>query len=307
MTSSITTHTTHDDFSSEKACSINGEDSLYSSVMSKKSSTDFLSREFSSSSKLADSADEDESASGLFHNIKHVEQHELPLGWIRCCDENGGIYYWHKPTGTVTRRPPTSSLLNQSTTPTLVQPSTPLIPEKNFDINEFKQLNSILTTVKPVSPVTGASNINNKLSLTSSSASSTSSGSANQLPGSGMHSDFESNYTEDYDEEINQLKIEINNKTNQLVHTGSSSCSALDVDTSKSSTSADTANTKQSQINKRFYVRSLGWVKIDENDLTPERSSKAVNRCINDLSRGFRDINDVVARWGEVNLFFFKV
>ncbi len=53
-------------------------------------------------------------------------------------------------------------------------------------------------------------------------------------------------------------------------------------------------------INKRFYVRSLGWVKIDEGDLTSERSSKAVNKCINDLSRGFRDLNDVVSRWGEV-------
>jgi amyloid beta A4 precursor protein-binding family B member 2 len=54
----------------------------------------------------------------------------------------------------------------------------------------------------------------------------------------------------------------------------------------------------------RFYVRSLGWVKISEEELTPDKSSKAVNKCINDLSRGIRDINDVVACWGEVNIEF---
>ena len=41
-------------------------------------------------------------------------------------------------------------------------------------------------------------------------------------------------------------------------------------------------------------------MKIDEENLNPENSSKAVNKCINDLSRGTRDLNDVVARWGEV-------
>lgn len=46
----------------------------------------------------------------------------------------------------------------------------------------------------------------------------------------------------------------------------------------------------------RFDVRSLGWTMIDEEDLTTERSSKAVNRCIHDLTRG---INDGIGRWGE--------
>jgi amyloid beta (A4) precursor protein-binding family B protein 2 (Fe65-like) len=51
----------------------------------------------------------------------------------------------------------------------------------------------------------------------------------------------------------------------------------------------------------RFAVRSLGWVNISESDLTPERSSKAVNKCIVDLSLGRNDINDVVGRWGDVS------
>ncbi|ELU13621.1 hypothetical protein CAPTEDRAFT_224794 [Capitella teleta] len=49
----------------------------------------------------------------------------------------------------------------------------------------------------------------------------------------------------------------------------------------------------------RFAVRSLGWVNINESDLTPERSSKAVNKCIVDLSLGKNDLNDVVGRWGD--------
>jgi len=54
----------------------------------------------------------------------------------------------------------------------------------------------------------------------------------------------------------------------------------------------------------RFSVRSLGWVEIAEEDLTPERSSKAVNRCIVDLSLGRNDLLDVVGRWGDVTTTF---
>lgn len=42
-------------------------------------------------------------------------------------------------------------------------------------------------------------------------------------------------------------------------------------------------------------------MEIAEEDLTPERSSKAVNRCIVDLSLGRNDLLDVVGRWGDVN------
>ncbi|XP_076340443.1 protein Fe65 homolog isoform X2 [Tachypleus tridentatus] len=49
----------------------------------------------------------------------------------------------------------------------------------------------------------------------------------------------------------------------------------------------------------RFAVRSLGWMEIAEEDLTPERSSKAVNKCIVNLSVGRNAILDVVGRWGE--------
>lgn len=50
------------------------------------------------------------------------------------------------------------------------------------------------------------------------------------------------------------------------------------------------------QQQHRFHVRSLGWTTIDEDDLTTERSSRSVNRCIYELTRG---INDAIGRWGE--------
>lgn len=49
-------------------------------------------------------------------------------------------------------------------------------------------------------------------------------------------------------------------------------------------------------------MRSLGWTEIAEEDLTPERSSKAVNKCIVDLSLGRNDLLDVVGRWGDVGI-----
>jgi len=250
----------NDDFHSEKTN--NDEDSLYSSVMSSKKSGDFFSREFSNYSKL-DSVGNDEDDLDLSH-IKHVEQHELSLGWIKCCDENG-IYYWHKPSGTVTRRPP------------------PIMPEKNFNINEE----------------------NKKLSLTCSSTSSSASSNSNQNNNNNnnnqniVNNNSEFDFTADGDyESVDHLNIEKEDEKLIDSEPASSRSSYLSCGT-KSSNEQQQHQYKQQDI-KRFYVRSLGWVRIDEDDLTPERSSKAVNKCINDLSRGHRDINDVVARWGEV-------
>lgn len=45
----------------------------------------------------------------------------------------------------------------------------------------------------------------------------------------------------------------------------------------------------------RFYVRSLGWTSINEEDLN-EKTSQTVNRCIYELTNG---INDSISRWGD--------
>ncbi|CAG5103793.1 Similar to feh-1: Protein Fe65 homolog (Caenorhabditis elegans) [Cotesia congregata] len=58
-------------------------------------------------------------------------------------------------------------------------------------------------------------------------------------------------------------------------------------------------NKRKEELALKFAVRSLGWTEIAEEDLTPERSSKAVNKCIVDLSLGRNDLLDVVGRWGD--------
>lgn len=140
-----------------------------------------------------------------------------------------GIYYWHKPTGTVTRKPP---------------------------INITKQNEAKIDVVLSSSPL----------------SSSISPKSLNPL-------------TDDY-----SSTTAASTRTNTTPTSSSSSPSS-------SSSNLNKVHTRQHFV--RFYVHSLGWVRIDESDLTPERSSRAVNKCINDLSRGVNDFNDAVARWGE--------
>lgn len=235
------------------------EDSLYSSVIGSKKSSDSLS---SSNTKLDSTEDLNE------ENIKHVEQNELSYGWIRCCDE-AGIYYWHKPSGTVTRKPPAITPKNE-----VSQEAAPKPPKKNFKIDEyssFQQINELING--------NCSDIN---TLSSSSSTSTSSTCESK-------SEIETNLYDIADDEN-----ENSNSSASLFNANSKT-----IKSQSSSTISQDLNDNVKSV-QRFYVRSLGWVKIDENDLTPERSSKAVNRCINDLSRGHRDLNDVVASWGEV-------
>ncbi|XP_054755384.1 amyloid beta precursor protein binding family B member 2-like [Lytechinus pictus] len=49
----------------------------------------------------------------------------------------------------------------------------------------------------------------------------------------------------------------------------------------------------------RFHVRSLGWVEMEDADLSPGKSSLAVNNCIRQLSYRKNDIRDTAGIWGE--------
>ncbi|MBN3294731.1 APBB3 protein, partial [Polypterus senegalus] len=52
-------------------------------------------------------------------------------------------------------------------------------------------------------------------------------------------------------------------------------------------------------LSQCFAVRSLGWVEIPEEDLTPGKSSIAVNNCIQQLSHSKCEGRDAVGAWGE--------
>lgn len=246
----------------KKSSTKSSEDSLYSSVLgSTKKSSDSLTGQLESEETL-DEAEEE---------VVHLEQHEMPLGWIRCADESG-IYYWHKPTGTVTRKPPVSRAKQ-----TEQQVMAPPVPKKNFKIDEyssFQQINELIN-----------GNLSDMNTLSSPSSTSTSSSSESKQ-------DIENNYYETAED------IDLNSVSSVSLAMSEPNPNKGGISQSSSILSQHSP-AQQKPVSQRFYVRSLGWVKIDENDLTPERSSKAVNRCINDLSRGHRDLNDVVASWGE--------
>ncbi|RXM95149.1 Amyloid beta A4 precursor protein-binding family B member 3 [Acipenser ruthenus] len=53
------------------------------------------------------------------------------------------------------------------------------------------------------------------------------------------------------------------------------------------------------QPDRCFAVRSLGWVEIPEEDLTPGKSSLAVNNCIQQLSHSKCEDRDAMGAWGE--------
>ncbi|XP_022098959.1 amyloid beta A4 precursor protein-binding family B member 2-like isoform X2 [Acanthaster planci] len=59
------------------------------------------------------------------------------------------------------------------------------------------------------------------------------------------------------------------------------------------------ASKEKSPRGIRFHVRSLGWVEMEDSDLSPGKSSLAVNNCIRQLSYRKNDIRDTAGIWGE--------
>ncbi|KAM6140423.1 LOW QUALITY PROTEIN: amyloid beta precursor protein binding family B member 1 [Pterocles gutturalis] len=62
---------------------------------------------------------------------------------------------------------------------------------------------------------------------------------------------------------------------------------------------APTESFGEGEFWKRFRVRSLGWVQLSEEELTPGRSSVAVNGCIRQLSRHRHRTPGTPGGWGE--------
>ncbi len=210
------------------------------------------------------------------------EQHEMPLGWIKCCDENG-TYYWHKPTGTVTRKNPLKKAK---------QLATEIAAEKKCEKRAIKpELSSKLMKSCESSSASSAAS-------SSSSVSKSTLDEEEELNEEDDLNDGNHNYESlNLQEEISHTLVSsklLNSSNNieNLSSTSSSQSSTLDKNAKKPEEELETHFI-------RYYVRSMGWVRIDESDLTPEKSSRAVNKCINDLSKGVRDLNDAVARWGD--------
>ncbi|XP_050093460.1 protein Fe65 homolog isoform X2 [Anopheles aquasalis] len=210
---------------------------------------------------------------GKREDIEAIEEKDktkdLPPGWEKH-EDNGGPYYWHIRTGTIQREPPVwpkDGTNRELRTPASCMP--PPIPRSIQNSSFTQALNSLYGTKDGG---TGAG-----VGLGSGSGSCAGSGNGK----SALYDSMTSSVTR------------------------SSTSSALDQEDERRRRE-DVALKRRSFPLKsdndrpiRFAVRSLGWVEIAEEDLTPERSSKAVNKCIVDLSLGRNDMLDVVGRWGD--------
>jgi hypothetical protein len=185
----------------------------------------------------------------------------------------------------VTRKPPNVQSPINSTT------LTP--PEKNFSIKEFVNSELFKKFTESTSSEVSSSSSTNKLSQKYEDEQKFQ---TNNQSNSNLNK-----HLKDPENASSKMCSSDFSSSSASSSMSSSYCSTQNLEAKiKNSTTLDTSSLENSKSKlTRFYVRSLGWVKIDESDLTPERSSKAVNKCINDLSRGIKDINDVVARWGQ--------
>lgn len=200
--------------------------------------------------------------------------------------DNGGPYYWHIKSGTIQREPPVwpkeppttaTQELTKTTTSATVAPTPRCIQNSMFS----QTLVNLYGTPKPESSSTSSSSGRLHESITSVTRSSTS---------SALDQEDERRRREEI-----ALKWDLRTNIPEPLTNIPSLLSRRRSFPLKSDTDRSI----------RFAVRSLGWVEIAEEDLTPERSSKAVNKCIVDLSLGRNELLDVVGRWGDVSWSWF--
>jgi len=179
----------------------------------------------------------------------------LPPGWERHDDTNGP-YYWHIKSGTIQRDPPTVQQVQQQA---LASNPALLIP-------------GALSNVGGTSTTTNAttSNVTFRRSQTISSQMSS------VLPQSGSSLNTSNNNSAAVLAEKRKSWSQYldNNIENKLASMGYSS----------SKGSKESRNRGNSGCSLRFVAVSLGCLSISEEDLTPERSSRAVSKVIAELT-----------------------
>ncbi|CAF2089263.1 unnamed protein product [Rotaria magnacalcarata] len=88
----------------------------------------------------------------------------------------------------------------------------------------------------------------------------------------------------------------INSPSLTLSSSSNDTCFEMNALLNKSESDISFSTLEKNSEQHRFYVHSLGWTTIDEEDLTSEKTSQSVNRCIYELTNG---INDSISRWGD--------
>lgn len=186
-----------------------------------------------------------------------VSRHQppLPRGWRQCEDDSGETYYWHVRSGAVQRERPTCA-------PGSAAADSPaeFVP----DPNDWRD-SSIPLITAPAS--------RNKRSQSKSKSPS---------PRKEVHDDEEQDAK--CSEYLNQCEGHLNNLTESCMRDSTYDLVDDDIARRREGTPADSRSQEQ-----RFPARSLGWLSLVESDLADaESSSKAINKCITELTSSCR-------------------
>ncbi|KRZ57006.1 Amyloid beta A4 precursor protein-binding family B member 2 [Trichinella nativa] len=188
----------------------------------------------------------------------------LPPGWERHEDPRGFSYYWHVDSGTVQRERPTESMKKLNCSPWYY-----LLFAMLHAVSVWKAL--------AYSELTGLVKTLNYESQSDTSESS-------------EQSEQKTKHNRSATPLEQPIIVERAFKQTTLKRR---------VERDSSSSERNTCEEADSRGPVRFAVRSLGWTEIAEENLTPEKSSRAVNRAIVDLSTGRNDFMDNVSKWGD--------
>jgi len=169
---------------------------------------------------------------------------ELPPGWERH-EDSDGAYYWHILSGTIQRDPPTVG-----------------------EADTQDQVSNLIRNVRSSRIFEPSFDANRSFE-------------SDFIPSTGMQKSCTASSIVDLGKErlVKEEKIDFSKKEDEKWKRRSLPAGKVQDDAAVS-TGSGTGGFKRMQV----MVVSLGWCELADEDLTPENSSKAVNRCIVDLS-----------------------
>ncbi|TKR67683.1 hypothetical protein L596_023796 [Steinernema carpocapsae] len=229
------------------------------------------------------------------HKIEEPPMKQLPVGWERHEDPSGFSYYWHVDSGTIQREPP-KALQPPVSPPPVLQSRTPSPTPATF-ANRYTQADAEppkqivqMPSPQPIITEHAFKQTTTKRRIENRDESEENDG--------GFDDDDRKNHADNHSfgRFLNCFKNVI--LRNTIIDVFAATL-ALQKHVTMTTTTLATVlfYIRNSLMPVRFAVRSLGWTEISEEDLTAERSSRAVNRAIIDLAGGLT--MDNVSKWGD--------
>uniref|UniRef100_A0A0N5AZA8 WW domain-containing protein n=1 Tax=Syphacia muris TaxID=451379 RepID=A0A0N5AZA8_9BILA len=207
----------------------------------------------------------------------------LPAGWEKHQDPSGYSYYWHVDSGTIQREPPHSEPHLQPSSGSPAHAQQPTRVPVQVQSREIQ-----VDVPSPAPPPPASPPVQQIIQMPPQQPVIEEHAFKQTTTKRRVENDAQSDGDFDDDDVVGK-NIVIDAGISGSDENGGGSTSFVGV----------ILYLKNCLMPVRFAVRSLGWTEIPEEDLTAERSSRAVNKAIVDLSTGRNDIMDNVSKWGD--------